>query len=52
MLGYYSKNPDPTKRYRAIEVKVKRPNMNVTSRKGYQLKRPPKAGTPPPPPAG
>jgi VWFA-related protein len=52
MLGYYSKNPDPTKRYRAIEVKVKRPNMNVTARKGYQLKRPPKAGTPPPPPAG
>jgi VWFA-related protein len=52
MLGYYSKNPDPTRRYRTIDVKVKRPNMNVTSRKGYQLKRPPKTGTPPPPPAG
>jgi len=52
MLGYYSKNPDPTKRYRAIDVKVTRPNMTVTARKGYQLKRPPRTGTPPPPPAG
>jgi VWFA-related protein len=48
MLGYYSKNPDPMKRYRAIEVKVTRPSMTVQARKGYQLKRSPKAGTPPP----
>ncbi len=45
VLGYYSKNPDPTKRYRAIEVKITRPNVSVTARKGYQLKRPPKSGT-------
>jgi hypothetical protein len=30
-------------------VKVTRPNTTVLARKGYQLKRPPKAGTPPPP---
>jgi VWFA-related protein len=47
MLGYYSKNPDPLKRWRNIEVKVTRPNTTVLARKGYQLKRPPKAGTPP-----
>lgn len=48
MLGYYSKNPDPLRRWRNIEVKVTRPNTTVLARKGYQLKRPPKAGTPPP----
>jgi VWFA-related protein len=46
MLGYYSNNPDPTKRYRTIEVKVTRPNMTVQARKGYQLKRQPKPGVP------
>lgn len=46
VLGYYSKNPDPTKRYRTIEVKVARPNVTVIARKGYQLKRPPKATVP------
>jgi VWFA-related protein len=45
VLGYYSKNPDPTKRYRSIEVKVTRPNVTVIARKGYQLKRPPRSGT-------
>ena len=45
VLGYYSKNPDPTKRYRSIEVKIARPNVTVIARKGYQLKRPPKSGT-------
>ncbi len=48
MLGYYSKNPDPTKRYRAIEVKVTRPikGMTVKARKGYQLKRLPRSAVP------
>jgi VWFA-related protein len=43
VLGYYSKNPDPLKRTRKIEVKTSRPNMNVWSRTSYSL-RP----TPPP----
>ncbi len=42
MIGYYSNNPDPTKRNRQIEVKVLRPDLHVWSRKGYQLKRQPK----------
>ena len=41
VLGYYSKNPDPTKRRRQIVVKVSRPNMQVWSRKEYVLKPPP-----------
>lgn len=44
VLGYYSKNPDPTKRRRQIEIKVARSGMNVWSRKEYVLR-------PPPPPA-
>jgi len=47
VLGYYSKNPDPTKRYRSIEVKITRPNVTVIARKGYQLKRPPRGGKAP-----
>jgi VWFA-related protein len=43
VLGYYSKNPDPLKRTRKIEVKTKRPNAEVWSRTSYSL-RP----TPPP----
>ena len=43
VLGYYSKNPDPLKRTRKIEVKAKRPNVQVWSRTSYSL-RP----TPPP----
>jgi VWFA-related protein len=38
VLGYYSSNPDPTKRRRQIEVKVKREKMNVTARTEYVLK--------------
>jgi VWFA-related protein len=38
MLGYYSSNPDPLKRRRQIDVKVKRPNTNVNSRKAYTIK--------------
>jgi VWFA-related protein len=38
VLGYYSKNPDPTKRRRQIEVKVIRKNATVWFRKEYVLK--------------
>jgi VWFA-related protein len=41
VLGYYSKNPDATKRRRQIEVKVVRKNAQVWSRKEYVLKPPP-----------
>ena len=41
VLGYYSGNPDPTKRTRKIEVKVKRTGLDVWSRKSYSLKLPP-----------
>lgn len=47
MIGYYSSNPDPTHRVRALEVTVNRPNVSVSSRKSYSLKTP---GTPAPPP--
>ena len=42
VLGYYSKNPDPTKRRRQIEVKVTRKSANAWFRKEYVLKPPPK----------
>lgn len=38
VLGYYSKNPDPLKRTRRIEVKTTRPNLNVWSRTSYSLR--------------
>ncbi len=38
VLGFYSSNPDPTKRTRKIEVKVKRPNLTVWSRPQYSLR--------------
>jgi len=38
VLGYYSKNPDPLKRTRKIEVKVKKPNVTVWSRTSYSLR--------------
>ena len=38
VLGYYSKNPDRTKRRRQVEVKVARANMSVWARKEYVLK--------------
>jgi VWFA-related protein len=40
VLGYYSTNPDPLKRTRKIEVKVKKPGLNVWSRTSYSLKQP------------
>jgi VWFA-related protein len=38
VLGYYSKNPDPLRRVRKIEVKVSRDDLNVWSRTSYALK--------------
>jgi len=38
ILGYYSTNADVTQRRRKIEVRVKRPNVTVSSRKEYVLK--------------
>ena len=46
VLGYYSKNPDPTKRRRQVQVRVTRPKMQVWARKEYVLKpTPPPAST-------
>jgi VWFA-related protein len=42
VLGYYSKNPDATKRRRQIDVKVMRKGSNVWFRKEYVLKPVPK----------
>jgi VWFA-related protein len=38
VLGYYSKNPDPLKRTRRIEVRSTRPGVNVWSRTAYSLR--------------
>jgi VWFA-related protein len=40
VVGYYSTNPDPTKRRRTIEVRVKRPGANVWHRTSYMLRKP------------
>ena len=40
VLGYYSKNPDPTVRRRKVEVRVTRKGVNVFSRKEYVLRAP------------
>lgn len=47
VLGYYSKNPDPTKRRRQIEVRVLRTGQKwqVHSRKEYVLKAAPPAAS-------
>ena len=42
VLGYYSKNPDATKRRRQVEVKIARKNATPWFRKEYVLKPPPK----------
>ena len=42
VLGYYSKNPDATRRRRQVEVKVVRKGATVWFRKEYVLKPPPK----------
>jgi VWFA-related protein len=46
VLGYYSSNPDPRRRVRAIEVKVDRPGISVAARRAYSLRTP---GRPTPP---
>jgi VWFA-related protein len=38
MLGYYSNNPDPTKRRRRIEIKVTRQGMNLFYKTEYTLR--------------
>jgi VWFA-related protein len=38
VLGYYSSNPDPLKKRRKLEVKVKRPNLTIYSRREVSLK--------------
>jgi VWFA-related protein len=42
VLGYYSKNPDATKRRRQVEVKIARKGAQPWFRKEYVLKPPPK----------
>jgi len=48
VLGYYSTNSDPTKRTRMLEVKVDRPGVTVSARRGYSLKTEGKPPAPPP----
>ncbi len=45
VLGYYSKNPDATKRRRQVDVKIARKGANPWFRKEYVLKSPPKASS-------
>jgi VWFA-related protein len=47
VLGYYSKNPDPTKRRRTVSVKATKKGtpLTVVARKEYVLKPPPKPVT-------
>jgi VWFA-related protein len=47
LIGFTSSNPDPKKRTRALEVKVTRPGVTVSSRRAYSLKT---EGQPPAPP--
>ena len=41
MLGYYSSNPDPTRRTRKLEVKATRDGVTVWARSSYTVKPPP-----------
>lgn len=41
LLGYYSTNPDPLRRTRRIEVKLKQKDLDVWARPTYTLKKPP-----------
>jgi len=38
VLGFYSKNPDPLRKNRRLEVKVKRPGVNPIFRREYSIK--------------
>jgi VWFA-related protein len=42
VLGYYSSNPDPSKKNRKLEVKSSRKGANVWSRNSYSIKPTPK----------
>ena len=46
VLGFYSKNPDPLRKNRRLEVKVRRPDAQVWFRKEYSLKPPPAPASP------
>lgn len=46
VLGYYSTNPDPLRRTRKIEVKVKREGLTSWSRTSYTLRQPPSTTKP------
>ncbi|MGH9145541.1 MAG: VWA domain-containing protein [Vicinamibacterales bacterium] len=46
VLGYTSRNPDPTRRTRRIEVKVSRPDLTVWSRTSYSLRPTPQPASP------
>lgn len=48
VLGFYSSNPDPSRRVRTLEVKVDRPGVSVASRRAYSLKTEGKPPAPPP----
>ena len=39
IIGYYSKNPDPLRRTRQLEVRVTRPNIDVKHRTSYTLRQ-------------
>jgi VWFA-related protein len=43
VVGYYSTNPDPTKRNRKLEVRTTRERVNVWSRRAYSLRPPPES---------
>jgi hypothetical protein len=43
VLGFYSKNPDPLRKNRRLEVKVKRPGVQLIFRKEYSIKPLPSA---------
>ena len=42
VIGYYSTNPDPTKKNRRVEVKSKRADVNIWARNSYSLKPTPR----------
>lgn len=46
ILGYYMANPDPKQRMRAVEVKVRRPGIDVRSRGWYTIEAPPSPPAP------
>jgi VWFA-related protein len=49
VLGYYSSNPDPTKRRREIEVRVVKKGMTVTQQRKEYVMKAPAVPMPPPP---